>query len=136
MPDPHSYQAVGWILVALAALCAGVNQIHSFLDRMKDKPAPADVKQHATDTFATKDQLEKVEELFQEVIRDGDERRRAIYAKMEAHKEQLSHELHAVSNKLAAVDTMNTALVQRLSSIEGKLDRAIERGAPHRGRHD
>lgn len=54
LPDPNSVQSIGWIILCLFAVIAGMNQAARFVDRFKEKPVPAD-------TYVTK-------EVFQAVV--------------------------------------------------------------------
>lgn len=40
MPDPNSYQALGWLIVGLAALLHMYNQVKRIFDGEKEQPAP------------------------------------------------------------------------------------------------
>lgn len=42
LPEPGGYQAVGWLLMALAGLGVAINQLLKLVDRMKEKPPPAE----------------------------------------------------------------------------------------------
>ncbi|MDE2099098.1 MAG: hypothetical protein KGL39_17725 [Patescibacteria group bacterium] len=57
LPDPSTQQAIGWLVVIIAAGATGMNAVLKLIDRFKDKPAPADVRTEAMERFALKSEF-------------------------------------------------------------------------------
>jgi uncharacterized membrane protein len=53
--DPHSFSAIGWILVSLAALATAANSVMKLVDRLKDKPPAVEVRAEAAERFVHKE---------------------------------------------------------------------------------
>lgn len=82
MPDPGSFQSIGWVIVSVAALATAWNQITRAVDRAKDKPAPADVRAEAHERFATKAELQATEAKIGQLRSDTDKSIVDLYDKV------------------------------------------------------
>lgn len=82
LPDPSSYQGVGWLLLGLAALAAAGNQAMSFLEKVRTirQPSPGDVS--ADRVKALEDRMHSVE------------------LKMENHMGQISAKFESIAQTL------------------------------------
>lgn len=80
LPDPNSAEAVGWLSLALAALCGAGNQGLGLLAKIRQMKAPGDI---------TEDRIKAVEA-----------RMHAIEMKMENHMGAMSTQFKAISDTL------------------------------------
>lgn len=144
MNDPQSFQAIGWIALAIFGLAGGINQVLGIVDRIKGKPHAEQLQASNEHLSARFDQLEQdVESLRDEIRaergtahRESDDRRRAVYSKIEDLRIELKMDgqtLHdkivAVATQVAGLETSSHLTNQRIAQIDGKLDRLIERKA-------
>lgn len=130
--EPSSYQAIGWITVAIFALVGGINQVIRLVDRAKGSP-PVEQLKMAGDAITHR--VEKLEGSHM----DGLDRRRKMHEKIESTEKRIQDEtrkelnqVYGEINKLRESvaglhrDTENQN--RHLVHIESKLDRLIERG--------
>ncbi len=133
LPPPDGFAGVGWILLAIAALCVAANQIDDFLDRRKSKPGNPpneqllqaheqlreDFDRHVVEckqTYAGKEAIELLAENLCAFERDSKESRRNMHV-----------EITALSNNVAALREATETTKQQVVRMEIKIDRLIER---------
>ncbi|HXG49098.1 MAG TPA: hypothetical protein VNO52_15850 [Methylomirabilota bacterium] len=102
LPGPGVYSSVGWILLALAALCVAANQVHGFLDRVKDKPAPADLQSHVAAHFATKEEVRQVREDVDDLRNELGTMREQILAAGQTRADAINEHIERVRLELKA----------------------------------
>ncbi len=139
--DPGSYQSIGWILVSLFALVAGLNQVLRFYDRLKDKPAPADLKKAAAEKFVRREdclrmhgQLEAqfalVGQQRADDAKDAVGSRKGIYeqiAMVRAEMVQMERRLNEDSEtRQEKVHARVDEVLRAVSRVEGKLEAKAE----------
>lgn len=113
MPDPNSYQAIGWLLVGLAGLVHLYNQIRRAVDGMREVPPPAQTYVTKLDCARTTDGISKrVERLEFEVG--------AIRADMKADREAIMEAGERRKNELI------TAIHESVSGVHKRVDRILE----------
>lgn len=129
---------VGVLMMGLASLATAWNQIDSWLDRRKDKPAPAQVAAEARELYVTKPELQKLETDFSRLA-DGNRQEhdnlfrklggveRGLRAEVKADVANLTEQFGHLSNDVAALSAATKLQNQQLTHIEAKLDRLIER---------
>lgn len=116
LPDPSSYTAVGWILVALAALATGANQLLRLLDRTKEQPPPAD-------TYVRKEHCHTLHHSTEEAIGNLSTRLKTV----EGAKTDLAEAMHGQISQLRRemkedfrqVHSRIDELVRAVGRIEG-----------------
>ena len=144
LSDPSSYQSIGWLSLATFAVAGGVNQLLAITDRIKGKPPAEQLASSHLHLSRRFDSLEKdVQNLRVEIKRDreetareNDDRRHAVYAKIEAMRLELKQDaaglqekVSAISSQVTGLETAASLLTQRALQIDQKLDRFIERRA-------
>jgi hypothetical protein len=80
LPDPTSPQAIGWLMLTLAALVAAANQGMALIGKLRAAPAPGDI---------TEDRVKAIER-----------RMHTIELKMENHMGAMSSQFKAISDTL------------------------------------
>lgn len=113
LPDPSSAASVGWLLLALAALLAAVNQGKKFFDNLKDKPSAGEVRHEAGTIYARQSELrDHVSQDFQEHSN--------LWSKIGGLERGLTKELKDLELRIDSKDEARThALHNRLNEILG-----------------
>lgn len=112
MLPPTSYEAIGWLVVGLAALCVAVNQIDDFFERRKPRAGFPPVEQLENSQRALTERVEKLEDALGEIRREMREDRElaaksasiraaGIYKKIDEVRAGLSANLETVRQELA-----------------------------------
>lgn len=95
--DPTSYQSMGWLMVCVVALIAGINQVLRLLDRFKERPRPAD-------TYVTKEEhKERVVEFrsqLAEIRQAREQDTRAVRGDIDDMREQFGEDLRGVHQRI------------------------------------
>jgi hypothetical protein len=110
--NPTSYEAIGWLVVALASLCVAINQIDDFFDRRKPREGFPPVEQLDNSQNALSVRVDKLEaemgELRREMKEDreaanasGSARAAGIYRKIDEVRSELSANLERARQELA-----------------------------------
>lgn len=111
--------------LACTAFVVGlVNQAMKLVDRVKSKP-PGEQLQLTTDQLS--DRVKTLETLRAGDLDAGEDRRRAIYLRMDSQRDQLAEKIDKVGQQVSGLGATTDLLNQRIAQIDGKLDRAIER---------
>jgi hypothetical protein len=119
-PLPYEIAAV---LGALFFLIAGWNQVERFLDRRREKPPPAD-------TYTTIKVCDKTHTGVDLRIEDLKKFAAEIPGQLREDRRDMYHRIVEVEKGLASVQAVLETLGQRLSMMDPKLDRLLERGSP------
>ena len=126
LPTPDSPQAVGWLLLALAAIAVALNQVLRLADRWKDKPPAGEIQRDALERFATKMECEQRHRAATEDLRNvwskigGVER--GLKADMDAKVGSLARELVEMERRINNADEERTLkLHDRLNEILGDM---------------
>lgn len=112
MIAPDSFQGIGWLVVALAALCVAINQIDDFFDRRKPRMGFPPVEQLDNSQQALARRVEKLEadiaavrremkEDRESEARSGSIRAAGLYKKIDEVRSELSANIEAVRQELA-----------------------------------
>lgn len=113
MPDPNSYQAIGWLLVGLAGLVHLYNQVRRAVDGLKEVPPPSQTYVTKNDCARTTDGISKrVERLEAEVG--------AIRADMKADRLAIMEAGEKRKNELIAT------IHESVSGVHKRVDRILE----------
>lgn len=131
MLEPHTWQAIGWIAVALFGIAGGVNQIVRLVDRFKGHPPAEQLKLNA-------DSLERRVTTLEHTAAEAMQRRRAMHEKIDAVKEEIREEtkrdlgqvydrLNTLGESVAGLHRDTTHQNTQLLRIDTKLDRLMER---------
>lgn len=108
LPDPNSYQSVGWLLLSLAALSLGCNQILKLVDRARGRqPDPLLVQSHAT----LAERVTKLEEDARDISVKLSELQIKLLEAGEERGSKLHHRLNPIAENLAAVKGSMEALL-------------------------
>lgn len=150
MVDPQSFQAVGWTLLSIGAIAVAYNQIDESFKRRKEKPSAQEVQNlslekfatieqlrevrgvlrdfdKVADDFATTKQLAEIKETLAKIVEESDERRRAIYRRMDEHRDALSKDVKDLAVGLKESQTHWESQNQQVVALGAKLDRFLER---------
>ncbi len=112
MLDPNSYEGIGWLVVALSALCVAINQIDDFFERRKPREGFPPVEQLENSQNALSARVDRLEAEMNELRREMKEDREAlnesgsaraaeIYRKMDEVRSELSANLERVRQELS-----------------------------------
>lgn len=110
LPEPNSAASIGWLILSLAALIAAGNQFHDFFNRLRSKPPAGELQVAAA---GLQERVKNLEENYDEIsaqlastrtalMADNDERRRAIYSKIDELRRETKEDLGAVRNEMMA----------------------------------
>lgn len=108
---PNGFSAIGWVLVALAALSIAVSRVWDLIDRMRAKNAPPG-------TYASASALR---ELRDEIRAEMDEIRQDIRARAKTEAEARSRlytAMHEIGDKLG--ERIGT-LAENIAHLKGRL---------------
>jgi hypothetical protein len=119
-PLPYEIAAV---LGALFFLLAGWNQLQRFMDRHREKPIPAD-------TYRTMNECKVLHVGVDQRIEDLKKFAAEIPVQLREDRRDMYHRIVEVEKGLASVQATLDTLGQRLSLMDPKLDRLLERGSP------
>ena len=108
---PTSFEAIGWLVVGLAALCVAINQIDDFFERRKTKPGKPPAEQLENSQEALAERVSRLENAVLEIHREMKEDREAvtragsvraagIYKKIDEVRAELSANLDAVRREM------------------------------------
>lgn len=138
---------VGVLMMGLASLATAWNQIDSWLDRRKDKPAPAEVAQQARELYATKPELQKLETDFSTLADHNRQEHdnlfrklggveRGLRAEMKADVATLTTQLHelglSVAGLAAETKTQNQNFVMLMARVDRSVDRELKQAESHK----
>jgi hypothetical protein len=109
---PTSYEAIGWLVVGLAALCVAINQIDDFFERRKTKPGKPPAEQLENSQEALAERVSRLENAVLEIHREmkedresvtraGSARAAGIYKKIDEVRAELSANLDGVRREMA-----------------------------------
>jgi hypothetical protein len=112
MFPPNSYQAIGWLVVALASLCVAINQVDDFFERRKPRVGFPPVEQLENSQQALAERVQNLERALADIRHELKEDREAqsrtasiraagIYKKIDDVRAQLSANLETVRQELA-----------------------------------
>jgi len=107
MGDPTSYQAIGWIAVAVFSLVGGLNQILKLFRHFREEPPPVT-------TYATKIELERLRVDLHKAIEtlstDGRARAAGIYSRLDSLRLEVKDDQQRIHERtdeiLAAVSEL------------------------------
>lgn len=107
LPEPNSFQTVGWICLALFGIAGGLNNLLKLWDRCKELPPPAQTYVAKSDCLAARAELhkrvERVEADLHEIRAEMKRDRDAILRAGEERAVKLHERINAV---LAAVSEL------------------------------
>lgn len=124
---PESYQSIGWLLVALAALAFLANQILKLIDRSKENPRPSL-------TYATIKEHERLEHRVDEIseeIKVGFERMEGRRSESVAH---IYDEMRKIAEKVHVGSEQSRTATSSVGVLSGKIDHLIEKVGELKGR--
>jgi hypothetical protein len=137
LTDPNGFEAVGWVLFAMASLAAAANGILKLVDRWKDKPAPGDVQRDAMDRFATKQDMRdlvtkndlehgrfdvRIGGVDRSTKAHADEQVAALRLERREDMRSLHVEINDVGKKVASLETATQNQNEWLKRMDEKLD--------------
>lgn len=115
MTDPSSYQAVGWIVVALSALVVAVNAVLKLTDRMRDKPPASEVARESAEKFVSKPE-------FRDHVLRNEQEHDNFFKKIGGVERGLTRELQEMERRLNSKDEERThGLHDRVNEILGEM---------------
>lgn len=126
MHDPNSYMGLGWLLVALAALAMGINQVMGLVDRFREKPPASELyvpfsncKLHRQVMDTRLSQMEcAVRVVSDEAKKDRD----FISTANEARSVALHNRLNEIQQVGTAAESIASLTNQRITQLDMKTD--------------
>lgn len=134
---PTGHELASWLICG-AAVTLIINQLWGVWDKFRQKPAPAEVEARANSTFATQARVEsierKVDALGSELRRSTDRQTEQLEAKVDELRQErredintLHEKINQVAREVSALQSSATITGQRQASMDGKIDRILER---------
>jgi hypothetical protein len=129
MPEPSTYQAIGWLAMTVAAAAVGFNAIKKAVTGLKDKPSPAELQADAADRYqplgdyATHSDLARIQAEIKE------DRKLA-----QASRERVDNEIKAVQRDLGEMERrLNEGSEKRAKETHDRINLVLEAVAELRG---
>lgn len=110
LPDPSSYPAIGWILVAIAATVAALNQVLKLTDRMK----PEKVQPPYHEQFASSDE-------FDALKASNTQTHSQLFNKISAISDHIGERIEDLSRKVERLDERSQSTNETVKSIREEL---------------
>lgn len=129
LPEPNSWQGMAWVALAIGGLALAFNQVHEFWQRIKDKPAPAEVAQEARDRYASKTEClsrhQVVDRQLAELQSRVEAQRQEFEGKLEegrAQAEESRARLYAhIDQKIAEVQANVARVHERVDNLPSQV---------------
>ena len=126
LPDPTSYQAIGWLIVALAALVVILNNGLKLADRMKGKPPASQVAAESAEKFVSKPE-------FREHVHRSDVEHQNIWKKLGGLERGLGAEMKAMELRIQESDEHRSEklhdrvneVLAAVSELRGAMERKL-----------
>ena len=122
MPPPSSAEAVGWVVLSIAAACLALNQIAGFYFTLSPRKTPPDHETYATKAElaqAKKEHQEsdaRIERRFEEWMEQQQEQHKENIAKLEEAMDKFGEWQQSIERALGHVETKaDVALGKRRS---------------------
>ena len=100
--DPTSFEGIGWLVVALSALCVALNQIDDFFERRKPREGFPPVEQLENSQNALSARVDRLEAEMGELRREMKEDRESANASASARTEGIYRKIDEVRSELSA----------------------------------
>lgn len=137
MPDPSHFSSIGWILVAIAALCATANQIDDFFKRRAGKDGDRNVGPQPFEVKAAAEYVHKAE--FERALEQNVTEHQNLFSKLggmerglrseiKTDTTQLHDKINKVDKEVGSIAAGMGAQNQQLASINATVTRILERG--------
>lgn len=119
LPDPSSYQAIGWILAGLVGLIVSINQIDDFIKRRQGAPPNEELK-------GTADVLNQRVAHLEKEAQEAMERRRKMHERIDgvqtAVREEIKNDIGDVYQK---IDDTRRELATEITEVRKEMARMI-----------
>jgi hypothetical protein len=130
MPDPTSYSAIGWVLIAIVSLVVAINQVDDFLKRRNGKESDRTVGPQPFQVTEAKEFVHKRE--FEKHVEHNTNRHGQLFSAIDQVKAEaaeslkedvgeLRKEITDVSKQVAGIDAAMELQNQQLQRIETNL---------------
>ncbi len=114
LPAAGSYEAIGWLVVGLAALCVAVNQMDDFFERRKPRAGFPPVEQLQESHHTLSERVDRLEASLAELRREmkeerlmqtqeASERVRGIYQRIEGVRAELAANQRSLPNEIVSL---------------------------------
>jgi len=100
--NPSSYEGIGWLVVALSALCVAINQIDDFFERRKPREGFPPVEQLENSQNALSARVDRLEAEMGELRREMKEDREALNESGSARAAEMYRKIDEVRSELSA----------------------------------
>lgn len=142
LPEPGSPVSVGWLVLSAAALIAAANQFDDFLQRRKSKPPAGELQLTAA---GLQERVKSLEDNYEAIsselastraalIEDSDERRRAIYSKIDELRLETKQDLTVLRTEMTAeLRQHNHVNEQRAGEIHNRVNQILSAVSEVRG---
>jgi predicted nucleic acid-binding Zn-ribbon protein len=100
--DPTSFEGIGWLVVALSALCVAINQIDDFFERRKPREGFPPVEQLENSQNALSARVDRLEAEMGELRREMKEDREALNESGSARAAEMYRKIDQVRSELSA----------------------------------
>jgi uncharacterized membrane protein YccC len=130
LPDPNSYQAIGWLCVMVAMIAVGINAVFKLIDRFRGKEPHPPNEQLEIKRLELERRINSAEALVARIGEDRakdlreieTERRRsatALYQKMEETKDELTQSSGQGQTELhRKIETTEQRLLGRIETSD------------------
>ena len=122
LPPPNSFEAIGWLVVGLAALCVAINQIDDFFERRKPRAGFPPVEQLDDSQKALARRVEKLEDELAAVRREMKEDRESQSRSASIRAAGLYKKIDEVRAELSAnIETVRQELTENQRSLPNEI---------------
>lgn len=122
LPDPSSYQAIGYVSLTLFAIIGMLNQGRSFMRGFKESPPPAEtyttLKECGIKHLDFDGRLRRLEGWFESLRREMREDRDALNTADEERSSAIHKRLDSISEKVSAAAATIEQVSQRMNLKE------------------
>lgn len=133
LPDPNAWQSIAWVAMTLLGILGALNQALSFWHKVMPRPSGAEALAQANTTFATKDELIRLEAEFkhyrEQEATQAALRRKGIYDRLEQIRDKVLDEVKTVHGRadtlekeMGAVQATVEHVGKQVGNLDVKLD--------------
>lgn len=131
MPEPQTFQALGWVCVAIFSLAAGTLAVLKVVEWFRAKPSPQFVADHAARSFVPKEvfnaHVQRDESEHKDIFHRLGGMDRGLRAEMKAESTRIEDKFTNLAREVSEGNTTAELINQRVVQMDNKLDRLIER---------
>jgi len=123
-PDPKFLLQ---FILALSLLGNLASMIIGFVQRGKAQKRDVTIYSEAASQKDFEEHCKENDRIFEQLRRDGSDRSSRLFTKIEENRKELSGDITCVKESVAGLEAESRIANQRMSNMDGKLDRLLER---------